>query len=85
MKWDEKTIPGTVNQTHMKGWGGIWLTNLMRGFSHFQNCASYCTYVRKTNYMHTFSINLFQLYYPLHVSNNSSNHNMLVTGHHIHA
>jgi len=46
----KKTIPSTVNHIHMKGWGGgIWPTNLLKDFLHFQNHASYYTYVRKTN------------------------------------
>jgi len=36
MKCNEKTIPSTVNHTHMKGRGGVWPTNLTREFYIFR-------------------------------------------------
>ena len=36
---------------------------------HFLNRASWYKYVKKTNRMHLYLINLFQLNFPLHVSN----------------
>jgi len=58
MKWDEKTIPSTVNHTHMKGWGGSGQPLLF--------------------YLNFTILYTFQ-------TNNSSNHDVLVTRHQIRA
>jgi len=87
MKWDEKTIPSTVNHTHMKGLGGE--RDLAKQFDErFFTFSELCIvlYICEKDQLDAQFFLLFYLNFIIlyrFQTNNSSNHNVLATRHHI--